>query len=276
MTAILLALAASVCWGVGDFLGGVSSRRLPMLAVLAVSQLAGLVGVLVVATAAGDRFLGTAGIAAATAAGVAGAVGLGALYRGMAVGAIGVVAPISAAGAGLPVLVGLARGERPGALQLAGIAVALAGVVLVSREPGSSVRVAAGVPLALLAAAGFGGYYLFIDRASADDAYWAVAVGRATSSSLALAVALARSSLRVPRRALPVVVAVGLFDVGANVLLALALNEGYISVVSVLASLFPVVTVALAVGVLHERPGPAQAAGGAAALAGVALISAGA
>ena len=274
MIAIVLALGASVCWGVGDFLGGVSARRLRVLGVLAISQAAGFVAVALVAPFAGGDFLGTEASLAAVGAGCSGAIGLAALYRGMAVGAIGVVAPISASAAVIPVAVGIARGERPATIQLVGVALALIGVVLVSREHGQTGRLAAGVPLALVAAAGFGSYFLFIDRASADDAFWAVTVARLASSALALTAAAVAGALRVPRASLPVLIAVGLFDVGANVLLALALNEGFVSLVSVLASLYPVVTIMLAIAVLHERPGREQAIGGAAALVGVGLISA--
>lgn len=274
MIAVVLALGASACWGVGDFLGGLTARRLAVLGVVAVSQAAGLVAITLAALAFGGGFLGREAAAAAAVAGVAGAVGLAALYRGMAIGAMGVVAPISASAAVIPVAYGLARGERPAAVQLVGVALALGGVVLVSRETGAGRRLAAGVPLALLAAAGFGSYFLFIDRASADDAYWAVVVARLASSSLAVAVALGRGALRVGVSSLPVLVAIGLLDVGANLLLALALNEGFVSLVSVLASLYPVLVVALAIVVLRERPSRSQALGGGVALGGVALISA--
>ena len=273
MTAIGLALGASVLWGVGDFFGGLTSRRLATLAVVAISQLFGFGGILLVAAFAGGDFPGLTAIAAAMAAGLAGAIGLAGLYRGMAIGAMGVVAPISASAAVVPVTVGLARGERPSALQLAGVALALFGVVLVSLEPGEEWRLSAGVPLALVAALGFGGYFVFMDRASADDAYWAVVVARGFSSAIALAVAAAWGTLRVGRRNLPVLVVIGLFDVAANLALALALNEGYVSLVSVVASLYPVATVLLAVVVLHERPARSQALGGAVALTGVGLIA---
>src|SRR4029453_19659324 len=111
--------------------------------------------------------------------------GLGSLYRGMAVGAIGGVAPISASAAAIPVVVGIARGERPATIQLVGIVLALIGVVLVSWEHGQTGRLAAGVPFALLAAAGFGAYFLLIDRASSDDAFWAVAGGGLLAAPLA-------------------------------------------------------------------------------------------
>jgi drug/metabolite transporter (DMT)-like permease len=275
VAAIALALTASVLWGIGDFLGGVTARRVATVTVVAISQVIGLAAVLVVALVAGGGLESGAAYAAAAAAGVAGAIGLGALYRGMAIGAMGVVAPISASAAAIPVAVGLARGERPSVVQLAGIGVALAGVALVSREPGSTGGLAVGVPLALLAAVGFGLYFVFTDRASADDAFWAVVFARTTSSVLALAVAGLRGAMRVPRARLPALAAIGLFDVAANVALAVALNEGLVSVVSVLASLFPVVTVGLAMVVLRERLGPAQTIGAVGALAGVVLISAG-
>jgi drug/metabolite transporter (DMT)-like permease len=275
LIAIALALTASVSWGVGDFLGGTASRRFSALTVLGISQPAGLIVVLAVALAAGDPSLTTVGILAALAAGIGGAVGLGGLFGGMAVGAMGVVAPISASAAAIPVVVGVVRGERPSELQLVGIAVALVGVALASREPGGADRLAAGVPFALLAVAGFGAYFVFIDRASADDALWAVVVARTCSSIVSLAAAGARGSLRVPRRAVPIIALVGFFDVAANVFVAVALTKGYVSVVSVLASLYPVITIALAIVILRERPSRTQALGGVGALTGVSLITAG-
>ena len=275
MTAIALALAASVSWGVGDFLGGVSSRRLATLTVLAVSQVAGLIAIAAFVVAAGGSAPGIDELAPAVLAGVAGAIGLGALYRGMAIGPIGVVAPISSAAAVVPVVVGLAGGEEPGRAQVAGMALVLAGVVLASREPSSGGRVAAGALLALVAALGFGTFFVGIDAASDESVPWAVLAARATSSAVAVASALAAGALLARARDLPVLAAVGLFDMSANALLALALTKGFASIVSVLASLYPVVTIALARLLLEERLAPAQRLGIVGALGGVALISAG-
>jgi drug/metabolite transporter (DMT)-like permease len=276
VTAVALAFAASVAWGVGDFLGGVTSRRLATLAVLAVSEVAGWVLLAVLVAGSGDDPLGATATAAAVAAGVAGLVGLGALYQGMAVGAIGVVAPVSTLAALIPLTYGLARGERPGAIQLFGAAAILAGVALVSREPGpAGGRVAAGVGFALLAALGFGLYFVFIDVASESSAPWAVFISRGVASVIAVTAALSRGVMRAPVRLLPVLVVIGLFDAGANALLAAALNRGYTSIVAVVASLYPVVTVLLAATVLRERVAPLRAAGIGAALVGVACVSAG-
>ena len=126
----------------------------------------------------------------------------------------------------------------------------------------------------MLAALGFGSYFVFIDRASADDAYWAVLVARGFSSAIARRRGGVGARCRVGRRNLPVLVAIGLFDVGANLALALALNEGFVSLVSVLAALYPVFTILLAVAILRERPARSQALGGAVALTGVGLIAA--
>ena len=113
--------------------------------------------------------------------------------------------------------------------------------------------------------------------ASAIDVLpWTVLVARLTSTTLALAAALAAGvSLRPGRALLVPVLAVGVCDVSANVLFALATTRGLLSVVSVLTSLYPAVTVALAALLLHERLGRGQLAGGGAVLAGAALISAG-
>jgi drug/metabolite transporter (DMT)-like permease len=276
--ALLLALAASLSWGIGDFLGGLASRRATVATVLALSQAAGLAAVAVVVLASGDPAPGATAALAAAGAGVAGAMGLACLYRGMAVGAMGVVAPISAVAAVVPLTVGLAQGERPSGLQLAGVVAALTGVALVSREPGErGGGRAAGVGLALVAATGFGLYFVLID-AAADDAGapWSVLVARGTSTVLAVAAALVLgASLRVSGRLVPAVLLVGLFDVGANVLFSLATTRGLVSVVSVLASLYPVVTVVLARLLLQEQTSAVQRAGAAAALAGAALITAG-
>ncbi|HWH06479.1 MAG TPA: DMT family transporter [Gaiellaceae bacterium] len=276
MRAVLLALGAGLSYGVGDFLGGLSARRARVLTVLALSQATGAVAVGAWAFAEREPFLGVGAVAAAGAAGVCGVVGLGALYRGMAVGAMGVVAPISSVAAAIPFAYGVARGERPSLLQFVGVLIALGGLALVSRSPGArATAVAAGVGLALIAAVGFGLYFVFLDEAASESVPWTVLVARLTSLALVLAlVAASRTTLR-PGPLLVPILAVGLCDVSANVLFALATTRGLLSIVSVLTSLYPAVTVALAAVVLRERVTGMQLAGAAAVLAGAALISAG-
>jgi drug/metabolite transporter (DMT)-like permease len=216
----------------------------------------------------------------AALAGSAGIVALGAFYRALAIGTMSVVAPISATAAAVPVLVGLAEGERPGGLQIAGMAAALAGVILASREPveeGCPPANRAAIGLALVAAAGFGTFFVGIDRASATaEVPWVIVVQRCCSVSLLLiATLVVRPSLPRDGASLLVLAAVGLLDLGANGLYALATTHGLLSVVSVLGSLYPAVTVVLARFVLAERIARMQEMGVVLALAGVIAISAG-
>jgi drug/metabolite transporter (DMT)-like permease len=277
LLAIALALGASLSWGLGDFLGGLTSRRMHVLTVLVVSQVFGLAAALTWVAVSGDGFPGWPATALAAAAGACGCLGIATLYRGMAIGAMGIVAPISAVAAVIPFAVGIASGERPSALQIAGILLALAGVAVASREPREQGGgQAAGIGLALLAALGFGFYFVLADRAADESVSYAVATARGISLLLALAAALiVGASLRPGRASLPVLAAVGLCDVGANMLFSLATTRGYLSIVAVLAALYPVVTVALAAIVLHERVARTQRFGVVGALAGAAMITAG-
>jgi len=272
-----LALGGALCWGVGDFLGGLASRRLAVLAVLVVSQAVGLLGVGIWVALSGESFPGAAGLVPAAAAGLAGLVGLAALYRGFAIGAMGVVAPVSAASPVVPLAVDAARGIVPSPAQWTGVVLILAGVAALSREPAPhGRRTAAGVGLALVAALGFGAFVVAIDLAADESATWAVLVSRATSVSIALAVAILTStSLRAPRDLVPALVAIGVFDTGANVLVALATTHGAAGIVAALSALYPLVTIVLARIALGERLSAARRAAGVVALAGAALVAAG-
>jgi drug/metabolite transporter (DMT)-like permease len=276
--ASLLALSGAVLWGVGDFLGGFASRRLAVLAVLAISQAIGLAGVALWVWIANDPFPGLSEILPAAAAGVAGLIGLAALYRGLAVGAMGIVAPISAASPLVPLAVDTARGMAPAALQWLGIVLVLGGIVALAREPSGvgTTRIAAGAGLAVVAALGFGGFVVGLDAGSDESAPWAVVAARSASVAIALAAAaLTSTSLRSPVRFLPVLVGVGAFDTGANVCVAFATTKGAAGIVAVLSALYPIVTVVLARLVLDERLSVARRAGGVTALAGAALVAAG-
>ena len=238
-----------------------------------------VVGLAAIAIAVAVRGTGPADAAVLLAipASLSGTLGLYAYYRGMAVGAMSVVAPIAGVSAAVPVTVGLATGDRPSAVQIVGIVLALVGVGLASREHQQGERrVAAGVGLALLAAVGFGGYFVPMHAAGEADFWWASLIFRATSFSVVALTALAlRSSVRISRGDAAFVAAVGLGDMLGNVLFAASSSHGLVSVTSVLASLYPIVTVVLARLVLGERVDRGQEGGIAATLAGVALISAG-
>jgi drug/metabolite transporter (DMT)-like permease len=207
-----------------------------------------------------------------------GTVGIAAFYRGMAIGTISVVAPIAAMGAAIPVAAGVALGDEISALQAAGFALALGGVVLASVEPSElgRARLAAGVPWGVLAAVGFGGYFVPMHEASEEQFLWAALLFRATALVLVLAaVAVVRPPFENVRANVGAILVLGVLDSGGNLLFAAASSYGAVSVTSVLASLYPVVTVALAWAYLRERVGVPQTLGVAGALAGVGLITAG-
>ena len=276
MAAVALALASSISWGLADFLGGLQARKRALLAVLFVSQMAGFAGIVLAVAVLGGAFPDPGGWMAWAAGGsLLGIAGLAAFYRGLAIGAMGVVAPISSAAAIVPLTVGLATGDRPTGIQSVGIAVAIGGVVLASRD-GPTRGTATGAGLAIIAALGFGFFFVGIDRASETDVLWTILVARvAAVGALACVVAAARPALPRQPADLGILALVGVLDTGANLLFAAASTLGLVSLVGVLASLYPVVTILLARYVLHERLHVIQRVGAIGALAGAALISAG-
>jgi drug/metabolite transporter (DMT)-like permease len=280
VVAIALGLAASLSWGVADFLGGIQSRRMPVVAVVLGSQLAGLALAAMVVLIRGEAPPGGDFALYAALSSVGGIVGLTAFYKALSIGAMGVVAPLSSTAAVIPVAVGVATGDRPSTLQAVGVAVAIAGVILASREAGEEARdsraVSRGAGFALISAVGFGCFFLAIDRASDGDVLWAVTVNRTVSVSLlGLALLATRPKLGIKPADMRTLAIVGVLDIAANGLFALAATKGLVSVVAVLSSLYPVMTVILARYVLKERLARIQRLGAFAALAGVALISAG-
>jgi drug/metabolite transporter (DMT)-like permease len=274
--AIVLALGASLTWGLADFYGPLKGRTLGALRVLFYVQLSGLITIAIVVAIRGKGPESWVALLAVPAA-ISGTLGLYAYYRGVAVGAISIVAPIAGAAAVIPVAVGVVSGDRPSAWQVGGMACALTGVFLAAREPGQgTTRVAAGVGLALLAALGFGSYFPPMHAAGNADFWWASLLFRTTSTLVIFsAIAVRRPALSIEGRQLPPLALVGIGDMLGNLFFAAASTTGLVSVTSVLASLYPIVTVIMARLVLHERVARSQESGIALTLAGVALISAG-
>lgn len=275
MRSIGLALGASVTWGIADFFGPLKGRTFGALRVLVYVQVGGLAAIALIVAIRGEG-PADAGALLAIPAAISGTLGLYAYYRGIAVGAVSIVAPIAGISAVVPVAVGIASGDRPSAWQWTGIAASLVGVFLASRERSEGGRIAAGVGLALLAAIGFGGYFPPMHAAGNADFWWASLIFRATSTSVILAVvAIRRPALGVPPLQVPVLALIGVGDMLGNLLFAAASSSGLVSITSVLASLYPIVTVLLARIILKERVAPSQETGIILTLAGVALISAG-
>lgn len=278
MLGILLALGSSVAWGISDFLGGLQSRRISALTVLLVSQPFGLVLALVVAVAVGGDALSGEDVAIAAGAGATVVLALAAFYKAMALGSVSVVATIGALGIVVPFAGGLAQGEEPAALSVAGAVLAIVGVVLAAREPDPEWRAAgrAAIGLAALAALGFGTFFLGIDLSSGDEPAWTIVTSRAGAVAvLLLGAALVRPSMRIPADMWPALLAIGLCDITANSLFAVATNHGLLALVGVAGSLYSAVTVLLARVVLKERLAGTQMLGVGLALGGIALIAAG-
>jgi drug/metabolite transporter (DMT)-like permease len=280
MLGVGLALLASVMFGVGDFIGGSKSRVLPVLTVILCSQVVGFVWIGGVLLIVNDPAPDTRQAGMAVLSAICGTTGLICFFRAMAVGTMSVVVPIASTAAVIPVVFGIATGDRPSSLQRGGMAVALAGVVMASREPGGpgedGRRVAAGVGLATLSAVLIGLFFIAFDVAGDGGAVWASFINRSTSVTMLIAAALVvRPRLADARPHLAALAAAGTLDVSANLAFAAALREGLLSLVSVAGSLYPVVTVLLARFFLHERVQRVQEAGVVATLGGVVLIAAG-
>jgi drug/metabolite transporter (DMT)-like permease len=277
LTGGLLALAASLSWGVGDFIGGFKTRSLGTLAVLLVSQAPTLVILAIVIAVRRVPIMPGPWIVAGLLAGLIGLAGLAALYRGMAIGVVSVVAAIAATAPIVPIAVGLALGERPSVLQFGGMLLALAGIALLAfdrRKAPTTRRLVPGVGLALLAALAFGFFLVAIRYASRPDVLYGVVAVRTGSVGALLVLGLVfRSRIRVAPADLPALFVVGVLDVGADILFAFATTIGLLSIVSILASLYPVITILLARVLLNERMARLQQAGIVLAFAGVVLIS---
>jgi drug/metabolite transporter (DMT)-like permease len=284
MAASAVSLCAAASWGVADFTAGLKSRRLGVLTVLLWVESTGLTAVMIVIAATGTGLPPAKALIAGVIAGVAGFSAIGAFYRALSIGTMSIVAPISATGVALPVIVGLIGGDRPGALRSAGLALAVVGIVLASREaPGGPIgprEQRLSIALAILAGLGFGSYFVLAEIGSQGDVAWTLLLSRVMGCPIVVLIALLAlrrgGAVRPDRRAALALGGIGLLDLGANAFYNHASTIGELSSVSVASSLYPVVTVMMAALLLGERVQGVQRAGVAVALAGVLMIAAGA
>ena len=276
-----MAILSAVFYGAGDFVGGLTSRRAPTLAVVFVSQVAGALALLVALPFLSAASVNRWDLLWGGLAGLAGGTGVALLYRGLAVGTMSVVAPTTAVCAVIvPVAVAIALGERPGTIPLLGIAVALGAIVLVSQGAAPSVTGSAGprrshgMVLAIASGTAIGLFFLALARTSSAAGMWPLLAARATSATLfaALAGIAGHGALRMPRTVLPMAIACGLLDMAANGLYLVASRGGPLSIIVTLASLYPASTVVLARVVLHERLSRVQLAGVLTCLIAIVLI----
>lgn len=275
--ALFLAFASAVVYGTGDWFGGHAARRRPSIGVAAIGQSMSLVLVAVAVVIGSAAVPSGPTWAWSAAGGVVGAIGIAGLYHGFAVGSVSVVAPVSAVvGAVLPVGVGVALGDRPGALALAGIVLAVVSIAMVSGAVGPARHVGGRVvALAVGVGACFGSLFVCLERADGDSGMWPLLVMRIVSVPMLAVLLLRRRSGERggDRRSLVLSLVAGTFDMGANVLYLLAVREGMLSLVAVVASLYPAATVALAAGVDDERVSRPQAIGLVVAAAALVMVT---
>ena len=279
MIALSLSLAACLGWGVADFLGGLKSRQLAVFSVLMISSIFGLGAVLAIVLVRGVAPPDNPALLLAVVGGIAGVAAMFCLYRGLSIGSMAIVAPISAAGVILPVIVGLAAGDSPTFLQKLGMAAAIVGAVLASREKntdGNGNRLAAGAGLAIGSAIAAGIFFVVMDRASEADPYWAAFLMRLSYFIfLVIIFLLKKPSIRIKKAHLPAIIVLGVFDSLAGFAYALATTHGMLGLVAVVGGLYPAVTVLLSILILREKPQAIQFIGVLLAIGGVTLISAG-
>jgi drug/metabolite transporter (DMT)-like permease len=284
----VLALLASVVWGASDFLGGVVSRRVRPLVVVGLAHAIALITLVAIAIPAHGFSVARGYLPWAVAAGCVGLVGLVAFYGALSTGTMGIVAPIAGTGAVVPVVVGLVWGDSPTTLQIAGIAAAVLGVVLASGPELAGAGAGGSRPLvlAVVSAVMFGLVFVLIDKGSSHNVLMTLLTMRATSvlivTTLAVGYLLRRrrtgfvAPTQRPRlRDVPAIALIGWTDAGANALYGVATRHGLVSVTSVLASLYPAITVVLARVLEGERLRRIQNLGVVLAMCGVVLLAAG-
>jgi drug/metabolite transporter (DMT)-like permease len=276
---VLFGLAASVCWGSGDFSGGLASRRINASSVVIAGYTVGFILLLTLALIWREPFPTPVDLLWGGLAGLAGALGLIAFYTALASGKMGIAAPVSAVlTAILPVLFNAFTAGLPGALRLGGFVLALLAIALISRPEQTTDERPQGIGLAVLAGVGFGCFFILISRVSPGAIFWPLAVARLASVvSLLLVLLLRRQQMQqllseVRRVALLVLLA-GTLDAIGNAFFVLAAHSGRLDVAAVLSSLYPAATVLLASLVLRERVTRVQAAGVLLALLAIPLIS---
>lgn len=279
---IVWALGAAVTWGISDFFGGLAESRTEddrTAAIVAWTMGLGLVGLFGLALLV-EGTLPVPDAVLAGLGGVGGAVGVGVLYRGLSIGTISVVAPITGVlAASLPVLVGVLQGERPAPLVWVGIVAALGSIVLVAREePVDGTRPFNRRAMVYAVGAGFGfaTIFLVLDAMPDGSGLWPLIPLKLGGLLAAIAwIAVGRQPARPGPGTGALVLGVGLLDNAANVAYLFASRTSLLSIVAVLASLYPAFTVLLARVVLHERLQRVQLVGLALSGIGVGLIAAG-
>ncbi len=274
---VVLALGAAVAYGLSDFIGGLAARRTTAWPVALLAAVGGLLGASVLSLmVSGDP--STRHLLWGAASGLGSGVGTVFLYRGLARGRMAVVAPVSAVGAAVvPVVVGVATGERPSSLVTAGLAVALPGIWLVARAPDTAGDDrTGGLADGLLAGLGFGLLFVALGQVPEGAGFWPLATSQTAALATICTLAVALRAPWVPTAASELWgVVAGLVATVAVLLFLLATQTDLLTVAAVLTSLYPAFTILLAAVVLREHIYRAQGVGLMFCGVAVALVAAG-
>lgn len=275
MLGLLSACASAAVWGGGDFAGGLAARRHTQFQVVALAALAGLLALLLLAIGRHEPVPSLTSIGWASLAGLSGAVGMASLYRGLAVGRAAVVSPTAGVvGAALPVVVGAVLEGSPGGLGIAGMALGMGGIWLVSKPiPSTEGNAEGGLALGILAGLGFGGFFILVAQVQPDLLFSPLVVAKISALGAALlTLAQQRQPLPAPTRN-PAALLAGFLDAGGNVFYLLASQLTRMDLAAVLSSMYPASTVLLSRAILHEQISRRQWLGVGLCLLAVGLIS---
>ena len=260
---ILLGLAAALLYGGSDFSGGLASRRFGPVRVTVLGAAVSTVLAWVALIVSGGPGPDIRAIAWGLASGLAGGAGTLVLYRGLARGQMSVVGPVSAVGAAVvPVAAGVALGEHPSVLAVAGVLVSLPAIVLVAASGSVRGKLGGGLVDGLAAGLAFGILFVGLAQAGRNAGLWPVASEQTGALLPVLAVAVkSRVPLRIPVRAAGLPVLAGASGTAATLTYFYATHFSMLAIAAVLVSLYPGFTVLLARVILHERFSHAQRAG---------------
>jgi drug/metabolite transporter (DMT)-like permease len=273
----ILAFFSAILYGVADFSGGYATRKNSVFSVMLLSQAAGAVVALVAAPLLGPNSPAIADLLWGLAAGFGGSLGLALLYRGLSLYTAAIVSPISAlVGAIVPAAFGAIMGERPSGLALAGVAVCLPALLLLSYEKGEAkdkAKLRSSFLYGAVSGIGFGFFFIAVSRSSSGSGLWPLVAARAASLAVAASIIVfGRKGFSVAKPDRPVALLAGAADMGANICFLVATRSELLILVTLITSLYPAPTVVLARVFQGQRISPPRAAGLALAIAGIALI----
>ncbi len=272
--AALIALVAAICWGTGDFSGGLASRRSDPLSAVLLSYCVGLIMMVILALVRREQFTTPSDLVWGALSGLSGMVGVGLLFRGFTQGRMGIVSPVSAVlSSALPVIFAALTKGLPRELQLAGFGVALVGLWLLAR-PERVVGRPKGLGMAILAGIGFGGFFIGLGQVGKEAVFWPLAAGRAASIiAMLIFMLVTRRKVKPQRSALGFYLLTGVLDVSGNLFFLLATQLGRLDVTAVLGSFYPAVTAFVAWWAIKERLTRLQVIGIGAAVMAIVMIT---